>query len=56
MIAVALPRVIVEFGADVTGVGWLVTSYLIAMAALQPVAGKRGDRVRRRPLILVGVA
>ena len=56
MIAVALPNVMTEFGADVASVGWLVTSYLIAMAALQPVAGKLGDRLGRRRLILGGVA
>lgn len=56
MIAVALPSVIQEFDADVAGAGWLVTAYLIAMASLQPVAGKLGDRVGRRPLILGGVA
>ena len=56
MIAVALPSVIQEFDADVAAAGWLVTAYLIAMASLQPVAGKLGDRVGRRPLILWGVA
>jgi len=56
MIAVALPHVITEFGADVASAGWLVTAYLIAMAALQPVAGKLGDRLGRRRLILGGVA
>ena len=56
MIAVALPSVIQEFDADVASAGWLVTAYLIAMASLQPVAGKLGDRVGRRPLILGGVA
>jgi len=56
MIAVALPQVMAEFCADVSSVGWLVTSYLIAMAALQPVAGKLGDRLGRRRLILGGVA
>jgi EmrB/QacA subfamily drug resistance transporter len=56
MIAVALPHVIAEFGADVASAGWLVTAYLIAMAALQPVAGKLGDRLGRRYLILGGVA
>jgi EmrB/QacA subfamily drug resistance transporter len=56
MIAVALPHVIAEFGADVADAGWLVTAYLIAMAALQPVAGKLGDRLGRRYLILGGVA
>lgn len=56
MIAVALPHVIEEFGADVSTAGWLVTAYLITMASLQPVAGKLGDRLGRRPLILGGVA
>jgi EmrB/QacA subfamily drug resistance transporter len=56
MIAVALPRIIVEYGGDVSRAGWLVTAYLIAMAALQPVAGKLGDRLGRRALILGGVA
>ena len=55
MIAVALPRVMKEFGADLATSGWLVTSYLIAMACLQPVAGKLGDRLGRRPLILGGL-
>lgn len=55
MIAVALPSVIDEFDADVAAAGWLVTAYLIAMASLQPVAGKLGDRLGRRPLILWGV-
>lgn len=56
MIAVALPHIMKEFGADVAGAGWLVTAYLIAMASLQPVAGKLGDRLGRRRLILGGIA
>lgn len=56
MIAVALPHVMKEFGASVASAGWLVTAYLIAMASLQPVAGKLGDRLGRRRLILGGVA
>ncbi|MBI4641012.1 MAG: MFS transporter, partial [Candidatus Tectomicrobia bacterium] len=56
MIIVALPHVMEEFSADVTSAGWLVTAYLIAMASLQPVAGKLGDRFGRRRLILGGLA
>lgn len=56
MIAVALPRVMAEFDAGVAAAGWLVTGYLIAMAALQPVAGKLGDRLDRRWLVLAGLA
>ena len=55
MIAVALPRLMQEFGAEVGTAGWLVTAYLITMAALQPVAGTLGDRLGRRRLILGGL-
>ncbi len=55
MIAVALPRIIQDFHVRISTAGWLVTSYLIAMAALQPVAGKLGDRIGRRRLILGGL-
>jgi EmrB/QacA subfamily drug resistance transporter len=56
MIAVALPRLIADFDARLTTAGWLVTGYLIAMASVQPVAGKLGDRLGRRPLVLAGLA
>jgi EmrB/QacA subfamily drug resistance transporter len=55
MIAVALPSVVAEFAANIAVAGWLVTGYLIAMASLQPVAGKLGDRFGRRRLILGGL-
>src|SRR6266849_10108870 len=56
MIAVAMPEVMDEFKTGLGSAGWLVTAYLIAMASLQPVAGKIGDRWGRRRLILGGVA
>jgi EmrB/QacA subfamily drug resistance transporter len=56
MVAVALPHIAADFGNDMGQAGWLVTGYLVAMAALQPVAGKLGDRLGRRPLLLGGVA
>lgn len=55
MIVVALPRVMADFGADLATVNWLVTGYLICMAALQPVAGALGDRLGRRGLIVGGL-
>ena len=56
MIAVALPHVIADFHASISSAGWLVTGYLIAMASLQPVAGRLGDRIGRRPLVVGGLA
>lgn len=55
MIAVALPAIMLAYGASLASAGWLVTSYLVAMAAIQPVAGKLGDQLGRRALILGGL-
>ena len=55
MIAVALPDVMDEFDVGIASAGWLVTAYLAAMASLQPVAGKIGDRFGRRRLVLGGL-
>ena len=52
MIVVALPLIGRDLGADPVTLAWLVTSYLIAMASLQPVAGRLGDRFGRRRFML----
>jgi len=52
MIAVALPDIVDDFSVSLTDAGWLITGYLIAMASIQPLAGKIGDRFGRRRLIL----
>lgn len=56
MIAVALPPMALDLDVDASTMSWLVTAYLIAMAALQPVAGKLGDRLGPRPVMLTGYA
>ena len=55
MVAVALPRIVDDLDTSLAAVSWLVTAYLIAMATLHPVAGKLGDRLGRRPLVLGGL-
>ena len=55
MIAVALPRIVGSFHTSIGTAGWLITSYLLALAVVQPVAGKLGDRHGRRPFILGGL-
>jgi EmrB/QacA subfamily drug resistance transporter len=56
MIAVALPHMTTDLATNAFTSAWLVTTYLIIMAAFQPVAGKLGDRFGRRMLMLGGVA
>jgi EmrB/QacA subfamily drug resistance transporter len=55
MIAVALPDIVEDFEVSLSSTAWLVSGYLIAQAALQPLAGKLGDRFGRRRLILWGL-
>ena len=52
MIVVALPQVARDLQVDVAATSWIVTSYLIAMASLQPIAGRIGDRLGRRRVML----
>ncbi len=56
MIAVALPAIVEDFESSLATAGWLVTSYLIVLAAMQPALGKVGDRLGRRGLMLVGLS
>src|ERR671926_1787 len=55
MIVVALPVLLGEFHSSVTWGAWIVTSYLVAMAAIQPVGGSLGDRYGRQRLFLIGL-
>jgi EmrB/QacA subfamily drug resistance transporter len=55
MIVVALPQVARDLRVDVGATSWVVTSYLIAMAALQPIAGRIGDRLGRRKVMLAAL-
>ncbi len=55
MIVVALPAIGRDFGVDRETAAWLVTSYLIAMAALQPIGGRVGDRFGRRRVLLASL-
>ncbi len=55
MIAVALPDIQDSFGVPVSDTAWLVTLYLVAMAAGQPVGGKLGDQLGRRRVYLIGL-
>lgn len=55
MIVVALPTMLDDLGASLTWGSWIVVSYLVAMAAVQPLGGSLGDRFGRRRMILLGL-
>lgn len=55
MIAIALPDIVRTMRVDLVAASWLITLYLIAMAALQPVGGKLGDTFGRRRLLLASL-
>jgi DHA2 family methylenomycin A resistance protein-like MFS transporter len=55
MLAVALPDIASDTGGGVAASSWLVTSYVVAMAALGPFAGRLGDRLGRRRVLLWGL-
>lgn len=55
MIIVALPEILTDLGASLTWGTWIVISYLVAMAAVQPLGGSLGDRFGRRRLFLLGL-
>ncbi len=55
MIAVAIPSLLGDFDRSLAWGSWIVTSYLVAMAAVQPLGGALGDRYGRRRLFLIGL-
>src|SRR4051812_37308870 len=56
IVNVGLPALAQAFGAAYREVQWVVISYLLVITALVVVAGRLGDLVGRRRLLLAGVA
>ena len=55
IIAVAIPSLLGDFNRPLAWGAWIVTSYLVAMAAVQPLGGSLGDRYGQRKLFLIGL-
>lgn len=55
MANVSLPSLTQAFGASFQQAQWVVLSYLLAMTAVVVVAGRMGDRLGRRRLLLTGL-
>ena len=56
IVNVGLPALAQAFGASYREVQWVVISYLLVITALVVVAGRLGDLVGRRRLLLAGVS
>jgi EmrB/QacA subfamily drug resistance transporter len=55
VVGIALPTIGRDFGADVAGLQWVVTGYLLTLAALLLLGGALGDRYGRRRMFVIGV-
>jgi len=56
VVNVALPQMGRDLGAQVAGLQWVLTSYLITLSALILIGGSLGDRYGRRRVFLIGAA
>ena len=55
MIVVALPSILTDLGAPLTWGSWIIVSYLVSMAAVQPLGGRLGDRYGDARLLMAGL-
>lgn len=55
VVNVALPTIGKDFGADVAGLQWVITGYLITLSALILLGGSLGDLFGRRRIFRLGV-
>lgn len=54
VVNVALPRIGADLDADLAGLQWTVTAYLLVLASSILLGGSLGDRFGRRRVLLVG--
>jgi EmrB/QacA subfamily drug resistance transporter len=55
VVGIALPSIGREFRADVAGLQWVVTGYMLTLAGLLLLGGSLGDRFGRRRVFVIGV-
>jgi len=55
MIALAIHNIQKDFGLSYVTVSWLISSFYLASAVTQPIAGKLGDLIGRRKMFLGGL-
>ena len=54
MIALAIPNIQRDFDLSYVTVSWLISSFYLASAVTQPIAGRLGDLIGRRKMFLGG--
>lgn len=54
VVAVALPAIIADLATGTAAIGWLVSGYLVLVAVLQLPAGRLGDELGHRRVLLAG--
>ncbi len=54
VVNLALPKIIGDFGINVTDAAWISTAYILANAVFVPVWGKLGDTAGRKRIYLIG--
>ena len=56
VVNVALPHIAGDLDADVTGLQWVLTGYLLGLSSFILLAGALGDRLGRRRIFVIGTA
>lgn len=55
IVSISVPEIQKHLGLSETGVQWIVSGYLLAMAAVFALGGKLADVVGRRTMLVVGI-
>jgi EmrB/QacA subfamily drug resistance transporter len=56
IVALALPKIAVDFSSGVSYLGWVITGYILATVVFLLQAGRVGDRYGRKRIYLAGFA
>lgn len=56
VVAIALPKIGVDFSVGVASLQWVVTAYTLTLSSFLLIGGSLGDRMGRRRIFQIGVA
>ncbi len=55
VVNIALPAIGRDFHTGIAGLQWVMTSYILTLAAFLLIGGSLGDRFGRRKVYLIGI-